>query len=82
MITLVNLTDMVSVPIVIAFTKFDAVVSRVLIDMAGGNTQDYERARVRAYTMYEESCRRLFLKDPRDVPVEIVSGIYTFLPIL
>jgi hypothetical protein len=70
------------VPVVLVFTKFDAVVSRVLFDIAGGNVQYYERARARAYTLYEESCRRLFHKDPRDVPVEIVSGIYSFFPML
>jgi hypothetical protein len=65
------------VPVVVVFTKFDVVVSRVLFDI-GGNAQYHERARARAYTMYEESCRRLFRKDPRDVPVEIVSGISSF----
>ena len=63
---------------VLVFTKFDVVVSRVLFDIAGGNAQYHERARARAYAMCEESCRRLFHKDPRDVPAEIVSGIYSF----
>ena len=69
-------------PVVVVFTKFDAVVSRVLFDIAGGNAHYHERARARAYTMYEESCRRLFRKDPRDVPAEIVSSIYSFFLIL
>ena len=69
-------------PVVVVFTKFDAVVSRVLLDKAGDNPQYHERARARAYTMCEESCRRLFRREPRDVPVEIVSGVYTFFLIL
>ena len=69
-------------PVVVVFTKFDAVVSRVLFDIAGGNAQYHERARARAYTIYEESCRRLFRKDPRDVPVEVVSSINFSFPIL
>ena len=67
-------------PVVLVFTKFDAVVSRALVDIAGSGSQSHERARARAYTMYEDACRRLFRKDPRDVPVEIVSGIYSFFP--
>ncbi|KAF8265735.1 hypothetical protein EI94DRAFT_1734856 [Lactarius quietus] len=61
------------VPVILVFTKFDVVVSRVLFDTAGGDPQQYERARARAHTMYEDSCRRLFQKDPRDVPAQIVQ---------
>ncbi|KAF8272135.1 hypothetical protein EI94DRAFT_1796529 [Lactarius quietus] len=61
------------VPVILVFTKFDVVVSRVLFDTAGGDPKQYERARASAYTMYEDSCRRLFHKDPSDVPAQIVQ---------
>jgi hypothetical protein len=67
---------MSSVPVVLVFTKFDVLVSQTLFDI-GGDAQHYERAWTRAITIYEESCRRLFHKEPRDVPVEIVSGAYS-----
>ena len=63
-------------PVVVVFTKFDLVVSQVLFDIAGGDAQHHERARARAHRMYEDSCRGLFHKDPRDVPAEIVSGTF------
>ncbi|KAH9074334.1 hypothetical protein EDB83DRAFT_2672701 [Lactarius deliciosus] len=59
-----------NVPVVVVFTKFDVVVSQVRLDSPG---ESHERARTRAHTMYEDSCRSLFHKDPRDVPAEIVS---------
>ncbi|KAF8265742.1 hypothetical protein EI94DRAFT_1734896 [Lactarius quietus] len=62
-----------NVPVILVFTKFDVVVSRVLFDTAGGDPQQYERARASAHTMYEDSCRRLFHKDPSDVPAQIVQ---------
>ena len=58
-----------SVPVVVAFTKFDVVI---LIE--GKNPQDHEKARANAYARCEESCRSLFRKDPGDVPAEIVQG--------
>jgi hypothetical protein len=64
------------------FTKFDIVVSRVLFDTADGDTLHHERARARAHIMYEDSCRRMLHKEPRDVPAEIVSGIYSYFPML
>jgi hypothetical protein len=67
------------VPVVLVFTKFDVVVNQVLLDI-GGDVQQHERARTRAITIYEESCRRLFHKQPRDVPAEIVSGIRSLHP--
>jgi hypothetical protein len=69
------------VPVILVFTKFDLVVSRVHLDSFSGAPQDRERARARAHTMYDESCRHIFDKEPRDVPAEIVSGIYYFLPV-
>ena len=58
-----------SVPVVVAFTKFDVVI---LIE--GRIPQDHGRARTKAYTRYEESCRSLFGKGPKEVPAEIVQG--------
>ncbi|KAI9438740.1 hypothetical protein H4582DRAFT_2076367 [Lactarius indigo] len=62
-----------NVPVVVVFTKFDVVVSQVRLDSPD---EAHERARTRAHTIYEDSCRRLFHKDPRDVPAEIVSGTF------
>ena len=61
------------VPVVLVFTKFDVVVSQVLFDLSG-DAQHHARARTSAITMYEESCRRLFHKEPKNLPAEIVSG--------
>ena len=69
-------------PVILVMTKFDLVVSQVLSDSFSGAPQHHERAWVSAHTMYEESCRRIFDKEPRDIPVEIVSGIYSFLHVL
>jgi len=72
---------MKTVPVILVLTKFDEVVSEVLFDIARGDVMQYERARARAHTNYEDCIRRQFDKDPRDVPAEIVSGepIYTDL---
>ncbi len=53
-----------SVPVVVAFTKFDQIV-----EIEGGSS-----TRNRARTQFEQSCRSLFRKEPSDVPAEIVSG--------
>ena len=66
-----------SVPVILVLTKFDAVVSRVLVDTAHGDVMRYERARTRAHAICEDSIRRRFGKDPRDVPAETVSGTYS-----
>jgi hypothetical protein len=71
----------VSVPVILVLTKFDLVVSQILLDSFSGAPQYYERARASAHTAFEESCRRTFNKEPRDVPAEIVSGICPFLPV-
>ncbi|KAN0127123.1 hypothetical protein V8E53_015061 [Lactarius tabidus] len=62
-----------NVPVILVFTKFDLVVSQVLLDRFSGAPQYHEGARASAHTMYEESCRHIFDKEPRDVPAEIVS---------
>jgi hypothetical protein len=71
-----------TVPVVIVFTKFDVIVSRVLFDIADGDTPHHERARARAYIMYEDSCRRMLHKEPRDVPAEIVSENPRFIDLV
>ena len=53
-----------SVPTVVAFTKFDQAVA-----LEGGGS-----ARTSARARFEQSCRSVFRKEPRDVPVEMVSG--------
>ena len=65
-------------PAIVVFTKFDEIVSQVHFDSSSSELQ----AQARAYTLCEESCRRIFHKEPIDVPVQIVSGIYTFFSIL
>ena len=65
-----------SVPVVVAFTKFDVVI---LIE--GRNSQDHENARAKADARYKASCRSLFGKDPGAVPAEIVQGSSTLLSI-
>jgi hypothetical protein len=62
------------VPVVLVVTKFDKFCSQVLFDIAGGDRQHHERAKVKAQEMYEESCHRLLGKQPRDVPAVIVSS--------
>ena len=58
-------------PVVLVFTKFDRLVSQVLFDTPGSDSQHHERAKDRAQGMCEESYRRLLLKN---VPAEIVSS--------
>jgi hypothetical protein len=64
------------VPVIIVFTKFDMVVSQVLLESESRSSQQREHARAMAYTQYQQSCRSLFLKEAslREVPTEIVSG--------
>ena len=63
-----------SVPVVVAFTKFDVVIL-----IKGEGPQDHENARANACAQYEESCRSLFGRDPGDVPAEIVQGSFALL---
>ncbi|KAI0246085.1 hypothetical protein BJV78DRAFT_197290 [Lactifluus subvellereus] len=68
-----EILSMQKVPVVLVFTKFDLLVSKVLFDIAGGDSQQHERAKVEAERKYAESCHLLLRKQPRDVPAEIVS---------
>jgi len=63
------------VPVVVVATKFNLVITQALIDVAGGDTRFYEQAKTSAYERYEQSCRSLFHRHPRNVPVEIVSSV-------
>ena len=67
---------------VLVITKFDMVVSQVLLDEFSGAPQQYSRARDSANRMYEESCHRAFDKEPGDISSEIVSAACSFLPVL
>ena len=69
-------------PVVLVITKFDTVVSQVLLDSFSDAPQQLNRARDSANTMYQESCRRVFDKEPGDIPAEVVSGACSFLPVL
>jgi hypothetical protein len=59
------------VPVLIVFTKFDLLVSRVDSDITRERLED---SRARAHTIYEDLCRSQFHKDPKDVPAVIFSG--------
>jgi hypothetical protein len=56
------------VPILVVFTKFDLLVSRVHSDIT------HEDPRAKAHAIYEDLCRSQFHKDPKDVPAVIFSG--------
>ena len=58
-------------PVLIVFTKFDLLVSRVRSDITPGKHED---PRAKAQAMYEDLCRSQFHKDPKDVPAVIFSG--------
>ena len=66
-------------PVIVAFTKFDLLVSQLLIDSGSGDTPHRERARNSAYAQCEQSCHSLFGKEPRDVPAEIISSSSSLL---
>ncbi|KAI0285727.1 hypothetical protein BC826DRAFT_110280 [Russula brevipes] len=61
---------MKGVPVIVAFTKFDLLVSQSLTDSESGSTP---HRRNRAYIQCEQACRSMFGKAPQDVPAEIVS---------
>ena len=67
------------VPVVVVATKFDLVVSRVLFEIASGDTRSYEEAKTTAYERYKQSCRSLFPRSTRDVAVETVSSTESFI---
>jgi hypothetical protein len=69
-----EILGMKNVPVILVLTKFDAVVSEMLVDIPRGDVLRYERASVTARVTCEDSLRRRFDKDPRDVPAEIVSA--------
>ncbi|KAH9057192.1 hypothetical protein EDB87DRAFT_1632991 [Lactarius vividus] len=69
---------MKKVPVLIVFTKFDLLVSRVQFDITRGDIQTYEHPRVWAHAMYENLCRSLFHRDPKDVPAVIFSEKPTY----
>ena len=62
----------------LVLTKFDMFVSKLLFDITRGDILQHGRVRVRAHAMCEESLRRQFDKDPRNVSAEIVSGAPSF----
>ncbi|KAH8979092.1 hypothetical protein EDB92DRAFT_426644 [Lactarius akahatsu] len=64
---------MKKVPVLIVFTKFDVLVSRVQFDIAHGDIQTHEHPGVRAHAMYENLCGSLFNRDPKDAPAVIFS---------
>lgn len=75
-----HLTEQATVvPVVVVATKFDLVVSRVLFDIANGDTRFYEEAKTTAYERYKRSCRSLFSRGTRDVAVEAVSSTESFI---
>jgi hypothetical protein len=55
--------------------KFDVVI---LVE--SGSSQPHDQASRSAYVQYEQSCRFLFRKDPKDVPAEIVQGTLLSVP--
>ncbi|KAH9018536.1 hypothetical protein EDB85DRAFT_1897124 [Lactarius pseudohatsudake] len=71
-----------SVPVVVVFTKFDVVVSKVRLDSP---SESHERARTRAHKMCQDSCRDLFHENTRDVrhvPAAIVSENSRFIDLI
>ncbi|KAN0136293.1 hypothetical protein V8E53_005898 [Lactarius tabidus] len=77
-----NILGMRTVPVVLVFTKFDVVVSQVLLDVAGGNAQRHELARAKAKATCEDSCRDVFHKAPSDVPAGVVSANPSFVDLI
>ena len=65
------------VPVVVAFTKYDLTYPHIS-GFESGNYQYRDRTNVRAYTQCNELCRSLFRREARDVPAELVSGIFFY----
>lgn len=61
-------------PVVLIFTKLDDIVTKFLRDIHGSDSQ--QLARDKALEVYRGSCRRLFDKDPSEVPAGVFSGIF------
>ena len=64
-----------SVPVVVAFTKFDVVMSMVIY------SQDYETARAKVYARCKDSLRSVFGRVPVDFSAEIVQGSSALLSV-
>jgi hypothetical protein len=62
------------VPVLIVFTKFDLLASRVQSDIT---PEKHDDPRTKAHAMFEDLCRSQFQKDPKDVPAVIFSGIHS-----
>ena len=58
-------------------TKFDVIVSDVLLKIASDDTGPYELARVRAHQICEDSCRHHFDKSLQELPAETFSGTFS-----
>ena len=65
-------------PVVVVFTKFDLVVSKVLSGIAGVDSRSYESGRATAHRMSEEHCRTFLRGNSADVPFEMVSSKLCF----
>jgi hypothetical protein len=65
------------VPVMIVFTKFDLLVSRVQFDNTRGDTQRHEDPVAGAHAMYGKLCRSLFHREPKDGPAVIFSGNFS-----
>ncbi|KAN0136292.1 hypothetical protein V8E53_005897 [Lactarius tabidus] len=61
------------VPVMIVFTKFDLLVSRVQFDNARGDIQWNDDPVAKAHAMYGDLCRSLFDREPKDWPAVIFS---------
>jgi hypothetical protein len=75
----IGLNEQPLVPIVVVFTKFDLVVSKVPPDLAGSDPRSHESARAIAQRMAEGPCRTFSRGSSGDMPSEIVSSNCSFL---
>ena len=66
------------VPVVVVFTKFDLVVSKVLSGIAGVDSRSHESAKATAHRMSEERCRTFLRGNSADFPFEMVSSKLCF----
>ena len=63
------------VPTLIVFTKFDMFVPQIQIENKRGDERNHEDSDAEAHAVFEDLCRSLFQKDPKDVPAVIFSGM-------
>ena len=73
-----ELNRLLLVPVVVVFTKFDLVVSKVLSGIAGVDSRSHESAKATAHKMSEERCRTFLRGNPADLPFEMVSSKLCF----